>query len=68
VTGKTLHGILGIHPNPIVVYLNTLNPTALDLDLDRACLGIKRILKQFLHHRSRTLNDFASSDMIDHIF
>src|SRR5882724_12668021 len=39
-----------------------------DLDANRLCAGIQRILKQFFHDRSGPLHNFASCDLVGDSF
>jgi hypothetical protein len=53
------------HADAIIAHADQPDAAALDVDLDTAGAGVEAVLHQFLDHRSRALNDFAGSDLVD---
>jgi hypothetical protein len=54
-----------VHAAPVVGDTDQPAPAGLDRDLDRPRAGVERVLDQFLHRRSRPLDDLARGDAID---
>ena len=49
----------------VVTYLDALDATLLDQDLDTARTRIETVFGQFLDHGGRTLHDLAGSNLVD---
>jgi len=55
----------GDDPAAIVTHANQPRTTVLDVDLDTPRAGVQTVLDQFLDHRCRPLDHFASGDLVD---
>jgi len=57
-----------MHPAAVVGDLYGLLPASFDLKFDSGCAGIKRVLKQLLHHRRRPLDHFSGCNLVGNVF
>ena len=55
--------VVTIHTAPVVNHTNERNSPAPNQNLYLARASIDAVFNQFLHHRSRTLDHFASRDL-----
>ena len=63
--GEGEHQFVTRHAAAVVADAQQLDPTFLELDLDRRAAGVERVLEQFLEDRRRTIDDFAGGDLAD---
>jgi hypothetical protein len=56
--------ILGGHARAVVAYANQTQSAFFNLDADPTCAGVDRVLDQLFDYAGRTLDDFASGDLV----
>ena len=62
------HGIVAYHPAAVVGDLNDLLAARFDVNADASRTGVERVFEQFFHHRCRTLDHFARSNLVGNAF
>ena len=61
---ESQHGIVAHHAAAVIGDLDQLLSACLDLNANARCARIQRVLQQLLHHRRRTLDHLAGSNLV----